>query len=125
MLNDTLIMIFTGVVAVAGLIYAGLTWKLVSETRRMREVQTEPRVSMYLELSDRIGHGGMELVIRNEGQGGAENIRFDFEGDPTYFIGNGQQWPIDKIPIIKNGLPYLGPSQTFRFLLGWLFGESV
>ena len=123
-LGEILIIVFTGVVAGSTAAYALLTWRLVSETRRLREVQTEPKVSVRLELSERVGHGGLELVIRNEGQGPARNIRFNFQGDPTYLIGHGQQRPIDQIPIIKNGLPDLGPGQSFRFLLGWLFGEA-
>ena len=123
-LGEALIVAFTGVVALSTVAYAVLTWRLVSETRRLREVQTEPRVSVRLELAERVEHGGLELVIRNEGQGPAQNIRFNFQGDPTYFIGYGQRQPIDQVPIIKNGLPYLGPGQSFRFLLGWLFGEA-
>ena len=34
---------FSGVVAASTVVYAVLTWKLVSETRKMREVQTEPK----------------------------------------------------------------------------------
>ena len=123
-LGEILVIVFTGVVAGSTVAYAVLTWRLVSETRRLREAQTEPRVSMRLELAERVGHGGIELVIRNEGQGPAQNIRFHFQGDPTYFIGHGQQQPIDQIPVIENGLPYLGTSQSFRFLLGWLVGEA-
>lgn len=117
---DNLILVFSGLVALSTIVYAMLTWKLVTETKRMREVQTEPWVSVHAELSD-VGHGGLELVIRNEGQGPARNIRFEFQGDPNYFEGTV---PLDQLPVIKNGLPYLGPSQTFRFLLGWLFGDS-
>ena len=123
-LGEILIIVFTGVVAGSTVAYVLLTWRLVSETRRLREVQTEPKVSVRLGLAERIGHGGLELVIRNEGQGPAQNIGFNFQGDPTYFIGHGQQQPIDQISVIKNGLPYLGPGQSFRFLLGWLFGEA-
>ena len=108
-LGEILIIVFTGVVAGSTVAYAVLTWRLVAETRRLREAQTEPRVSMRLELAERVGHGGIELLIRNEGQGPAQNIRFHFQGDPTYFIGHGQQQPIDQIPLIENGLPYLGP----------------
>ena len=115
---------FSGAVSVSTVIYACLTWKLVTETRRLREVQTEPRVSVRLELATNVGHGGIELVIRNEGQGPAQNIQFKFQGNPTYFIDHGQEQPIDQIPVIKNGLPYLGPGQHFRILMGWLYGES-
>ena len=123
-LGEILLIVFTGVVAASTVAYVVLTYRLVSETRRLREVQTEPRVSMRLELAQQVGFGGLELVIRNEGQGPAQNIRFNFQGDPEYFIGHGQNQPIDQIPIIKNGIPYLGPGQSFRFLLGFLFGEA-
>ena len=123
-LGEILIIVFTGVVAVSTGAYALLTWRLVSETRRLREVQTEPKISVRLELAEHVESGGLELVFRNEGQGPAKNIQFKFQGDPTYFIGHGQQLPIDQVPVIRNGLPYLGPGQSFRFLLGWLFGEA-
>ena len=118
---DVLLLVFAGMVAVATLVYAVLTWRLVAETRRMREVQTEPRISVRAELSEQGGHGGIDLVIRNEGQGPAQNVRFRFKGDPTYFF---QDRPVDQFPVIKNGLAYLGPGQTFRFLLGFLMGPS-
>lgn len=123
-LGEYLIPVFTGVVAGSTVAYALLTWQLVSETRRLREVQTEPRVSVSVELAEGVGHGALELVVRNEGQGPAQDIQFNFEGDPTYFTENGLEQPIDQIPVIKNGLPYLGPNQQFRILLGWLFGDA-
>ena len=123
-LEGTLIVAFTGVVAISTVVYAGLTGWLVFETQKLRKAQTEPRVSARIELAERVAQGGLELVIRNEGQGPANDIRFDFEGDPTYFVEHGQQEPIDQIAVIKNGLPYLGSGQTFKLLLGWLFGEA-
>ena len=90
----------------------------------MREVQTEPRISVQLELGRRVGHGGLQLEIRNEGLGPAQDIRFEFSGDPTYFIKNGVGKPIDEIPVIKEGINYLGPGRDFSFVLGWLFGED-
>ncbi len=121
--SEGLIVAFTGVVAVSTVAYALLTWRLVSETSQLRKAQTEPHVSVRVEIAELVGHGGLELVIRNEGQGPAQRIKFEFEGDPTYFVGHGHILPIDKLPVIENGLPYLGPGQSFRFLLGWLFGE--
>ncbi len=123
-LSEILIIAFTGVVALSTVAYALLTWRLVSETQKLRRAQTEPRVSARVEIDEWAGRDGLELVIRNEGQGPASNIRFDFEGDPTYFIGSGQLEPIDQISVIKNGLPHLGPGQTFRLRLGWLIGEA-
>ena len=120
-LGQVLMVVFTGVVAASTVIYAVLTWRLVSETRTMRKAQTEPRVSVHVDLNEHDGNGRMDLVIQNNGQGGAEDIRIDFEGDPTYF---DDERPIDQLPAIKNGLRYLGPHGSFRILLGWLFGEA-
>ena len=91
----------TAVVAFSTVFYVVLTGKFVSETRQLRKVQTEPRVSVRLELADRAGHGAMELVIRNEGQSPAQDIQFNFRGDPTYFTRNGKRRPIDDLPIIR------------------------
>ena len=117
---ETWMAVFSGVVAASTVAYAILTWKLFSETRKMREAQTEPRVSMRLEM-DHTGLHGYELVIRNEGEGVARNVRFEFEGDSSYFRESfirGVLPTVDQLPIITDGLPYLEPGQTFRFSLG-------
>ena len=119
-LTDILIVVFFGVVAVSTVFYAFLTWRLVLETRMMREVQTEPRVSVRVE-QDHTVQSGYELTIRNEGQGVAKSVRFEFEGDPSYFRNSwmGRRPPaVDELTIIKNGLDYLEPNQTYRFPLG-------
>ncbi len=120
-MGEILIIVFTGVVAVSTGAYAYLTWKLVSETQKLRRAQTEPRVSVYAELNEQAGNGRMDLVFENEGSGHAEDIKIGFEGDPTYFDGDR---PIDQLPAIKNGLKHLGPYRRFRIILGWLFGED-
>ena len=125
-LGEILIIVFTGVVAASTVAYAALTAWLVSETRRLREAQTEPRVSIRVE-TDHTGELGYELVVQNEGQGVAKNVRFDFEGDPSYFRNSwvmGHPPVIDELPIIKNGLDYLEPNQTYRFPLGTVFPEE-
>ena len=119
-LNDVILLIFSGAVAFSTLVYAGLTWLLFRETRKMREAQTEPKISVSFDLNERTGYG-MDMVIRNEGQGSAKNIKFKFQGDPTYFDKNR---PIDQLPIIKNGLNYQAPNQSFRFFLGMLLGTE-
>ena len=120
-LGEILTIVFTGVVAVSTVVYAVLTWRLVSETRSMRRAQTDPRVSVHVEANEQAGNGRIDLVIRNEGQGAAEEIHFDFEGDPTYF---NNKRPIDELPVLKHGLKYLGPQQEFRIILGYLLGET-
>ena len=123
-MNETLIVVFTGVVAACTLLYMLITGWLAIESRRMRQAQTEPKVSVQLDLNDRVGNGGMELVICNEGMGPAQDIRFQFSGDPSYFIENGIGKPIDEVPVIKRGIRYLGTGRRFTIMLGWLFGED-
>ena len=123
-MNETLIVTFTGVVALSTVFYVGITCWLAWETRKMRTAQNEPRVSIQLELNNQVGHGGMQLVIRNEGTGPAQGLRFDFAGDADYFIQNGVGVPIDQVPAIKDGIKYLGPDRQFTIILGWLFGEA-
>ena len=122
--NDIVILVFSGLVAASTVIYAFLTWRLVSETRELRQAQTEPRISIRAEFSDRAAHGALELVIRNEGQGAARDIKFRFQGDPNHFVETGISVPVDQIPVIRDGLPYLGPNQRFDMIMGWLRAES-
>ena len=119
-MNETLVIWFTGVVAVSTLVYVGFTGWLAWETWKMRQVQTEPRVSVRVAL-DHI-HRGLELIICNEGQGTARNVRFTFEGDTTYVMGplHPKRCLPSDIAVIKNGLQFLEPGETHRFPLGQL-----
>ncbi len=119
-MNEILIVIFTGVVAVSTVFYVVLTCRLVSETRTMRKAQTEPRVSVRVEL-DHDGRHGFELVVRNEGQGPAKNVKVKFDGGPNIFAESNLSGPrpeINQLPVIKDGIPYMESGATFRYFLG-------
>ena len=49
--NDIVIAVFTAIVALSTAVYAFLTSKLVSETQRLREVQTEPQIMIERKVS--------------------------------------------------------------------------
>ena len=66
----------------------------------------------------------MQLAIRNEGTGPAHEIKFDFIGNPDYFLTHGASVPIDRLPVIRDGIKYLGPDRQFTIILGFLFGEA-
>ena len=57
----------------------------------------------------------------------AKNVRFDFEGDPSYLRNS---WAfrsppeINELPVINDGLDYLEPNQVYRFPLGALTSEE-
>lgn len=73
--SAALTVIFSAVVTLATAVYAILTWILVSETRKMRQVQTEPKIEISLQSLDIAVHI-VRLHIRNIGLGPALNIRF-------------------------------------------------
>jgi len=68
-------LLFALVVAVATAVYAWLTAKLVSETRRLREVQTEPHIEVFYRPRDE-WISLLDVVARNIGNGPAYDVRF-------------------------------------------------
>ena len=125
-LQDIALLVFSAIVTVSTVCYVILTCRLVSETRRLREVQTEPRVSVQIEPDN--ASRGYQLVIRNAGQGPAKNVRFDFRGDPTYFrnswVGNAAPPTVDQLPTIKDGIEHMEPGYTLPFSLGTVSPEE-
>jgi hypothetical protein len=78
--------IFSGSVVAATIAYVVLTWKLVSETRKMREAQTEPKVFVTIQPREE-WINFMDLVIQNIGLGPAYNIEFEVHPDFEYEKG--------------------------------------
>ena len=106
----------------ATIVLAYATVTLARETRKMREIQETPRLSIRTERNP--DHSDMlNLVLRNEGQGVALNVRFTkFEGDPTYYSETlvlPQDWKgPTTMPIFEKGVAQWEPSQTFALILG-------
>lgn len=94
--------------------YTILTKRLVDETAKMRELQTDPYLSIYLAPDD-IHYSLKNLVIINHGLGAAYNIKFSFNPD---FIYHSEK-KISEIPLFNKGIPYLGPNQKIIFRLVW------
>ncbi|KGK98964.1 hypothetical protein LI82_02675 [Methanococcoides methylutens] len=115
--NSALTLFFSFVVAASTVVYAILTWRLVSETRKTREAQIKPHVSVSFEQSNASGSPGLlDMVMENLGEGPAYDLQFevtpDFEMDTV---------KLSEVGFIKNGLRYLGPSQKIRFFLTSLY----
>ena len=92
------------------LAYAILTWKLVSETRRMREVQTEPRIEITLKPFE-FAINIVRLHIRNIGLGPATNVTF---GPRVMSGGDAAKVLLEEFTetnFFKSGLAYFGPGQ--------------
>lgn len=74
--SGALSVLFAGIVAISTIIYAILTGSLVRETKKMRKVQTEPKIAVYLEQNNAI-QNSLDMVIKNIGMGSAHNIKFE------------------------------------------------
>jgi len=105
--------VFSFIVSVATVIYAILTWKLVSETRKMRELQTRPNVFIILQSREE-WINFMDIIIQNVGPGAAWDLKFEVVGD----IENNMVKELLSIGFIRNGLRYLAPGQRIQSFIG-------
>lgn len=104
--------IFSAIVAIATAVYAFLTWKLFSETKKMREAQTEPKVSIVIQPRKE-WISLIDMVIQNIGLGPAYDIKFNVSPDFEYAKGKF----LSNLGFMKNGLQYLAPNQKIEFFL--------
>jgi hypothetical protein len=111
--SGALIVVFTAVVTISTVAYAILTWSLVSETKKMREVQTEPRIEITLKPLD-FAINVVRLHIRNIGLGPAKNIRF------TSYVSSGGEVAekvleeFNRTNFLMAGLKYFGPGHELH-----------
>jgi hypothetical protein len=111
--SGALTVIFTAVVTISTVAYAILTWSLVSETKRMREAQTEPRIEMTLKPLD-FAINIVRLHVRNIGLGPARNVKF---ASRVASGGEGAEKLIEefnKANFLKVGLKYFGPGHELH-----------
>lgn len=108
--------------AIAAFVYTLFTIWLVSETRRMRQVYTDPCVVVFIRkhaTEDTL----LELVIRNIGSGMARNITFGLpQGLQTCLWGIGVESlapgePVSRGALVQ-GIPALAPNQERAILWG-------
>lgn len=108
--SGALTVLFTAVVTISTVIYSVLTGKLVSETKRMRQVQTEPKIEVTIKSFDFAIHI-VRLHVRNIGLGPAINVRFD----PKVLSGGQAAKDLlnefTQSNFFKIGLNYFGPGQ--------------
>lgn len=111
--SGALMVVFSGVVTISTVAYALLTWKLVSETRKMRQVQTEPRIEIVLKSLD-FAINIARLHVRNIGLGPAINVNFV----PRIVTGGDEAKALleefTRTNFFKVGLKYLGPGQELH-----------
>lgn len=111
--SSAITVIFTVVVALATVAYVLLTRSLVSETKKLREVQTEPKISVIIQPDERYINW-INLVIQNIGLGPAYNLQFQVYPD---FEEKERKFKVSEIGFIKNGLRYMAPNQKLQTFL--------
>lgn len=114
--SGALSVVFSAIVTAATVAYSILTWKLVTETRRMRKAQTEARVSICLSVSEKWVNL-IDLVVRNEGVGPAFGIQFEINVVNPEKCDKKLIETIDKFGFLKRGIPYLSPGQVVKSFL--------
>lgn len=119
MSNTILSLIFSGIVALSTVVYAILTWKLVSETKKMREIQIEPKVFVYVQPREECINV-IDIIIKNAGLGPAYDIEFNINPDFQQISGK----LLSEIGFLKDGLKYLAPNQKYQFILTVLNSEN-
>jgi hypothetical protein len=108
--SGALSVVFTGVVTIATAVYAVLTWQLVSETRRMRKVQTEPKLEITLRSVDEAIHI-QRLHVRNIGLGPALGVNFDFKVISGAAGAEALLSELTETNFFHTGISYLGPGE--------------
>jgi len=109
--SDALTVVFAAVVTLSTVVYAILTGFLVSETRKMREVQTEPKIHITIDSFDFAIHI-MRLNIKNIGLGPASDLQFE-----SFVISGGDSAEkllseFTESNFFNTGLHHFGPGQN-------------
>lgn len=106
-------LLFSALVAISTVVYAILTYRLVRETRHLREVQTEPKIEVFIKPFEE-SLCFLRLFIKNIGLGPAYNISFEINPETQ---GEGEKLLIadfSQAKFLSNGLRYLGPNQQLE-----------
>ena len=110
--SGALLVVFSLIVTGATVAYVILTRSLVSETRKMREAQTEPDISVNISSKEESTYL-KDIQIQNIGLGAAYNIKFEIVPDFEYAKGR----MLSEVNLIKDGLHYLAPNQKISFFI--------
>ena len=89
---------------------------LLRETTKLRIIETEPELSIYLKHSLAV-MGVYEIVVKNIGKGAAYNLHFSFDKDAEILKKIKGFRTINELGFYK-GVRYMAPNQEYRTLFG-------
>jgi len=110
--TDILQIIFSGVVTISTVVYSILTWKLVSETKRMREFQITPDINIFFQRSE-ADPSFIYIVFKNSGLGYARNVTFEIIKDFKFY--DNENFQLKNKGFINNGVQNFYSNQSFKF----------
>lgn len=97
------------ILAITTIVYALITGRMLYETKKMRESQTEPDVFITIQPMER-ARPLLNLVIQNIGLGAAYDLKFKV--DPDIEMRSGRK--LSDVNFMKNGFRYLAPKQKIE-----------
>lgn len=107
--SGALTVCFTFVVTLSTVFYVVLTACLASETKKMRLVQTEPKLELTVKSCEE-WINIVKLHVRNIGLGPAYNIKFSFDDLSKNHGSDAILSEFRKSNFLNSGLTYLGPN---------------
>lgn len=111
-LNQTLTLVFSGIVAISTVVYAILTSKLVKETKEMRLLQITPDIQVYLEKAETNPHI-VYCIIENFGYGKALDVKFTIVKDFNYY--ETARLGLSNMGSFKHGLSSFYPKKRYKY----------
>ena len=111
-LNQTLTLLFSGIVAISTVVYAILTSKLVKETRATRLMQITPDVQLYFEKAETETHF-VYLIIENFGLGIASDVKFTIRKDFNKY--DIEKLRLSNMGSFKHGIRNFYSKQRYKY----------
>lgn len=111
-LNQNWSIIISSMFAFINVLFAGFLYR---ETKKLREVETEPDISIYLRQNP-VVFSVFDIVIKNIGKGAAYELIFEF--DPNAELIQKQQFrKLNELGFFQ-GIEYFAPNQEYRTWFG-------
>jgi hypothetical protein len=107
------------ILAITTIVYARITSRMLNETRKMRESQTEPHVFINVQPMER-ARFILNMVIQNIGPGPAYNLRLKVE--PDIILRSDHK--LSEINLMKQGFRYLAPNQKLECIVAHAIEEA-
>jgi len=116
--KEAITLIFSFAVTISTVVYAILTWRLTSETMKMRKAQTEPKIAVYIQHCQVSMHF-YDFVVKNIGLGPAYDVKFKILEE----FDVKEDRKLSDIEFIKEGINYMPPNYSVTSYFFRMLGQ--